>query len=228
MRRLTVLVTLAVMLGAGVGAQQSARKYSAPAVAADEFWVSSVPLGAKVYATDDEAKLRSNETFVGRTPLLLKSRPRFIVLGFDTSDLKKRLSLARDPETGDFLDSTAHSFAMGLRQEGGRWGFTIFHEYRPDYARRKTLVALFQTRGADFDSVAALYPPGDNFRFDDSQLRVVLNEKPYSGFTPAQIDKAIQLLRRGGKVALESGANVVIVEILGANDIDVSKVFGSS
>ena len=119
------------------------------------------------------------------------------------------------------------SLWASVKRAGGG-GITIFHEYRPDYARRKTLVALFQTRGADVERVAALYPPGDNFRFDDSQLRVVLNEKPYSGFTPAQVDRAISLLRRGGKVALESGANVVIVEILGANDIDVSKVFGSS
>jgi hypothetical protein len=223
-----VMLALVAFAAAGAGAQQSTPAYAVPVVAPGEFWVSSVPLGAKVYGADDETDLRSEKNFLGRTPLLLKSKPRFISLGVDSDDIEKRLSLGRHPGNDDFVDWTAESVTSSLRQDGGLWGIFIFLTYRPDYARRKTLIALFQVRDIDFDNVAALYPSGDNFKFDDTHLKAALTQKEYTGLTPAQIDQAVTLLHRGGKAALESSANIVIVEILGVNDIEILKSFGAS
>jgi hypothetical protein len=197
---------------------KSVNKYGIPNLKPNEVWVSSIPLNLKVYVAEQEANIVSDKYFVGRTPLVinLKTSRCFVAcVAEDIADSFAELERGYIFSVQKLMDVTAKS-AIGKMfvDATGKGKFEAILIYEIDYSKAQTLIALFQPRGISFDKLVSLYPAGNNFSFDEATLRQTIAQYNIS---QSEVDEAIKLLHRGGKIAIETKEGIAVIEMFGIN-----------
>src|SRR6266705_5027016 len=172
-------------------------------VTGDEVWVTSIPVGADVYIqpyTPEQVPSHATDPAAahGKTPVRFTLPPGSYWL---------ELALEADVFEGYF--SPPYDDAQ-FEQEGAASEALIFRPFSPGEKRRvlryyrlekqaqqgQTLIALFHPRGTALERVAALYPPGEQYRFAPNELLELLQRVQ----VPRNVqDPFLALLKRGGK-----------------------------
>jgi hypothetical protein len=176
-------------------------RYGIPKLGPGELWVSSVPVGLEVWI-GEYPKGKS----VGRTPLVLRASD---VGSQVTVVLQKSEFDGELPIQFDFVDYTAlttHSTKDALSDTDMSRGLT----YRVDSAKKPIVIALFQPRSDPLSDWARRYPPGSNFRFSENPVRRDLGAR---GVRDEYVRLGVELLHRGGKVALPGSKGWLIAEV---------------
>lgn len=185
-------------------------RYGIPKLRPGQLWITSVPVGAEVYLGPKVA-----DKPIGRTPLLLNARTAGAPV---TVNLPKKSYGGELPNQLDLLDFTAETTHTIVHKDG---------EVVTDLSRavtyriplhKPTLIALFQPRTLELSEWARRYPPGRNFSFREERVRKDLAGR---GVPSVQIDLGIELLRRGGKVALPGRDGWLIAEVQPSGDVTV-------
>jgi hypothetical protein len=185
-------------------------EYGYPKIPAGKVWISSIPAGAEVHpGSNPEGKL------LGRTPLLL-----------DAKDAGKEITITipakfwggKLPDQLDFADFTSKRNHSIVHRDGAvdtdvSRGLT----YAVD-PNEPAIIALFQPRSASLSEWAKRYPPGSNFSFSEEAARKNFAEK---GVPRILVDTGIDLLRRGGKVALPNGVRWVVAQVEPSGEVSV-------
>ncbi len=185
-------------------------RYGFPRLAPGQIWVSSVPVGLEVRVGEN---LGSKP--VGRTPLVLKRQD--VGRSLSVSIGKKQFGgvLPDQKSLIDFTGKSSHSLLKRYETKVDDLGRAITYELPPG---KQTVIALFQSRDWSLSELAPLYPRGSNFRFSEADIRKRLEEK---GVTPEYVRTGIQLLHRGGKVALPGREGWLIAEVSPSGDVEV-------
>ncbi len=184
-----------------------------PGPSEDVLWVSSVPLGAEVYAKPlggRAAAAWKDYKRLGTTPFISKlpaGEYEVVVSVPSALAAKLRPSTKLGEDTNPF--------------EPDGWGKLNFRKsenvvesmtYKivKTAGKPATLIALFQSRGLAFDKVLEGFPPGRNFNFIDKKLEgVLLNKK-----VPRQeIPPILDALHRGGKVVWHGAEKSLMIEL---------------
>ena len=192
------LLLLPLKASPGPPAKRPAPRYGIPRLAPGQLWVSSVPVGLEVHAGDSPMPHK----VLGRTPLVLNARDldRYVTVTIQKKEFGREL-----PNLMGFLDFSARATHSNVWQGENERGAKVEEDrsraitYDVRLPDRPTLIALFQTKEQTPAELDRLYPPGSNFRFSEEALRRRLAKK---GVPADFISSGIQLLHRGGKVAL--------------------------
>jgi hypothetical protein len=164
-------------------------------VAADDVWVTSVPVGADVYVQPyDPEQLPSHATdslaYQGKTPLRFALPP-----GAYFSPPYEDVQFEPDGAASEAL--LFRPFSTGEKRR-------VLRYYRLDKQPQQgqTLIALFYPRGAPLERVLGLYPPEKQYRFIDDELLDILQQ--------AQVPQDVQetfltLMQQGGKAFWSMG-----------------------
>jgi len=201
--------------------RQQTTPFRVPHLTPNQVWVSSLPPGASVYLVEKPHRGSGGDS-VGKTPLVVELDPArpVVVVELDSADFPKSIKLnqsaASRSQGGYFIDSSATYFVWkttkfhpGKGEKRSSWG--VGAEFEIDKKTRDLYVALFQPRDVGIDKVDALYPPGSNFEWsaDDESIRGDLVE---FGVSPKHVGKIAELLRRGGKIAVEDKGVTMTME----------------
>ncbi|MFH1730069.1 MAG: hypothetical protein ABIF82_00280 [Planctomycetota bacterium] len=184
-----------------------------PAPDQDVLWISSVPLGAQVFAKpfDCEAALAWKDYVqIGRTPLMRELGPGKYAIKVHVPD---KLATKLRPATK--LGEDAIPF------ERGTWGEVTFRKGENVIAsvtytlekregKAATLIALFQRKGLTLDEVVESCPEGYSFNFDDKKLTEALL---YQEVPRADIPKVLDALHRGGKMIWHGEKKSLMIEL---------------
>lgn len=193
-----------------VPAKKAGGRFGIPKLAPGQLWVSSVPVGLEVRLGEN---LDSKP--IGRTPLVVEGRN--VGRSLSVTIGKKKYGGALPDQTSliDFSGKTTHSLGKryGARLED--LGRAITYDLQPG---QRTLIALFQSRDSSLSELSRLYPPGSNFRFSDATVKKRLEEK---GVPPESVRVGIQLLHRGGKVALPGLRGWLIAEVTSSGEVEL-------
>jgi hypothetical protein len=191
--------------------QSAAPRYGVPKLRPGQLWISSVPIGLEVYPG---AKTEGKP--VGRTPLILDAKsvgPQVTVV------LRKEKDGAALPDQTDFIDFTSETnHSMWIRDAGVDTDVGRGLTYRVD-PQRQTLIALFQSRSGNLTDWARQYPPGRNFSFGEKAAR---NDLAKRGVPALYVDLAIDLLHRGGKVALPARDGWIVAQVMPSGSVTVA------
>jgi hypothetical protein len=197
-------------------ARAAGARHGIPRLAPGEVWVSSVPVGLEVRAGEDP----NAKKVLGRTPLIVNAREagRFVTVRVEKKEYGGELPSQTD--LADFTAKTTHSTVIQRGPEGtgpASVDFARALTFEIDPVK-KTVIALFQARSQALDSLGRLYPRGTNFQFPDDAARKTLAGK---GVPQAFIGLGIELLHRGGKVALPGRDGWLVAEATAAKRIRV-------
>jgi len=98
----------------------------------------------------------------------------------------------------------------------------IIHTYEIDYAKTSMVIALFQPRDVSYQKLASLFPAARRFQFDDDFLRKQLLDH---GAVIDEIDQALILFHRGGKIALKADTKTIVLWVAGPNAVDIKTLY---
>lgn len=187
-------------------------RYGFPPLRAGQFWVTSVPVGVEVYA-GPAVKGKP----LGRTPLLLTSKQVGTHLTFNIVPSEYGGNLPHQLELIEPSAQNTHSLSISFpdHEEDRSRGIT----YKVDPSKRRTLIALFQSRSGTLSDWARRYPPGVNFRFRDEPVKADLASL---GVPSIYLADAIRLLHRGGKIALPARDGWVAAEVTPSGQVEVT------
>jgi hypothetical protein len=207
-----VVCCIALATIAAAPKKRSPVRYGFPKIPAGKVWVSSIPVGLDVYLS-----AQPQGKSVGRTPLLLDAPKK---AGPVTVSLPKKNYGGDLPEQTEFIDFTSQTTHSVAHRDGDvavdlSRGLT----YRLDPASKRTLIALFQARSVELSDWARRYPPGRNFSFQDGAVRKDLAGR---GVPTVQIDLGIQLLHRGGKIALPGADGWLVAEVQPSGEVTIT------
>jgi hypothetical protein len=182
-----------------------------PRLAPGEVWVSSVPVGLEVRSGENP----NAKKVLGRTPLIVNSREagRFVTVRVEKKEYGGEL-----PSQGDLADITAttsHSMVIRNGNVDEDLARALTFEIEPG---KTTVIALFQGRSQPLDAIGRLYPRGTNFQFPDDAAQKALADK---GVPEAFIGLGIELLHRGGKVALPGRDGWLVAEATASKTVVV-------
>jgi hypothetical protein len=187
-------------------------RYGFPKIPAGKVWISSIPVGLDVYlAPQPQGKP------VGRTPLLLDAPKTAGPVTVSMPKKKYGDDLPEQTDLVDFTSQTTHS--VGHRDGDVAVDLSRGLTYRLDPASKRTLIALFQSRSIGLSDWARRYPPGRNFSFRDDAVRKDLAGR---GVPSVQVDLGIQLLHRGGKIALTGADGWLVAEVQPSGEVTIT------
>jgi hypothetical protein len=227
-------------------------KYGIPKLEPGELWISSVPTGLKVYLLPAEGSvvldsLCSNKNLKGITPVSIKVEPGYYMIGIerlypfiksynpiggDTWETLLGLKKGEYPWYPDKNDIKKEGISIQIKMmsgimfdQGRLVGCTLVKYFtiqkKTDVSSSK-LIALHFLKNTPLDSLNQIYPKGNNFSFSDGPLIEILSSK---GITQQEVNIILQLLHRGGKIALTGkDKNTIVIEIIGENKWDVYEI----
>jgi hypothetical protein len=188
------------------------KSYGIPKLGLGQVWISSIPAGLEVRSGENPDSRPS----LGRTPLLVDARK----LGKSITVILGRKEYGGAlPNQGSFIDfsgKTTHSVQNRVGDKIDDFGRAI--TYAVDPSRKRTLIALFQSRDSSLSEIAHLYPPGTNFRFSRADVEKRLTAR---GVPPEYVRMGIRLLERGGKVGLPGTNGWLIAEVTAPGQVDL-------
>jgi hypothetical protein len=177
----------------------------------DGIWISSTPLGAEVYlALEDAAresdgslslsKILRDEYYQGATPLFVEIPPGKYVVGL-MIPANEELRLVPDD-----------SFSRVVRKKKGGQVIGIGRGYKVMKQRDElaSVIGLFQLRDVPLAEAFLCLPLTTIYQFNDDAMRAILRQH---GVTEALTNVVTQLLHRTGKIVLEVGLDLLLVEI---------------
>ncbi len=188
----------------------------------DRFWVSSVPVGAEVWAKAfdcPEARVWGEYRLLGRTPLTQALRPGKYAVKVVVPD-----ALARDLQPAFRLGEEANPFEhdgwgeVHFRRDGNLIE-SVTYTVMKKAEKPATLIALFQKRGQSFEDVLKGFPEGYNFHFSDKKLTAAL---AYNEVPEASIPGILDALHRGGKVIWHGRKRSFMITILPGGTWDLT------
>jgi hypothetical protein len=176
-------------------------RYGIPKLGPGQLWVSSVPVGLEVWIGDYS---RHRAKPVGRTPLVLRASD----VGSEVTVVLQKSEFGGElPIQYDLTDYTALNTHASW---DGPIDLSRGLTYRVDSAKKPIVIALFQPRSVPFSDWARRYPPGSNFQFSENAVRRDLAAR---GVPNESVRLGVQLLHRGGKVALPGSKGWLIAEV---------------
>ena len=180
-----------------------------PKLAPGQVWISSIPVGLEVRQGDRPMTGK----VLGRTPIVVDTpvRPAHLTVVLPTKEGGGAL-----PSQAELIDFTAHvTHSTQLGKEDLSRAIT----YRFETGSRPTAIALFQSRNASLSDWAKQYPRGINFRFADGDVRKELAAKRVpAGF----VALGIELLHRGGKIALPAANGWIIAQVTPTGRVEIA------
>lgn len=213
-----------------------------PELSPNELWINSIPAGLNVflfkespsvYGVPLETRLSWVENnYLGRTPITTSLTEREFVIGLTISDsLEKELFGGTRRKLCHFGPFTGLGWIKvdaipNLENEGKMWKYYV--ERKKD--KSVILFILFQRWDVPLDSLESNYPKKVYFKFKDDQLKSdLVKQIPNEEFLKLDIEKAIDLLHRGGKVfltpyLLDTKPYGWIIEIIGNNKWVMEKI----
>ena len=215
------------------------KKYGIPKLTSDQLWASSIPTGCSVYLVPKDnfwekdisptgvnikRPIENKEKyFKCKTPCFFTVDPGEYYLGYE-------MEVDTPFQSEDFVDDRRFIVESvkqgGIRRTYDPKGNLIAEIPLPGNLNRKWYIfekkentafehiGLFQLKNASLKETSSLYPMGNNFIFNDE---VVIKKLTNRVATKSDIDKAIELLHRGGKIALKGKIGTIVVEITGNN-----------
>ena len=179
----------------------------------DVFWVSSVPLGAIVYAKSfGGAAERTWKEYVkiGKTPFRCELTPGTYAVKVLVPE---KLALKLRPATK--LGDDANPFECdGWGEKDFRKGENIIASFTYTVVKREgkaaTLIALFQRKGLTLDEAIEGFPEGYGFNFSDKKLtgQLLFHKVPR-----ADIPRILDALHRGGKIIWHGKTRSRLIEL---------------
>jgi hypothetical protein len=179
----------------------------------DVLWVSSVPLGAEVYAKPFDcaaAKLWQTYMRIGKTPMMRELGPgKYAVKVM----VPAKLAATLRPSTK--LGEGSNPF------EHDGWGevhfkpnenviASVVYTVMKREGRAATLISLFQKKGATLDEVLETFPEGHNFQFNEKKVEGALL---YQQVPKADIARILEGLRRGGKIIWHGKTKSLMIDL---------------
>jgi hypothetical protein len=171
-----------------------------PAPDEDVLWVSSVPLGAEVYAKPFDCKAAQvwkDYVRIGKTPLTRELGPgkyavRVLVPARLAAKLRPSTKLGEDTNPFEHDGWGEVTFRKGENVIS-----SVTYTVRKREGKAATLISLFQPKALPLKEVVERFPKGHNFRFAEKKLegRLLYHEIPKE-----DVSLLIEALRRGGKV----------------------------
>jgi hypothetical protein len=193
-----------------------------PAPGQDAFWVSSVPLGAQVWAKAfdcPEARVWGTYKLIGKTPLLRDLRPgkyavKVVVPDKLAGELRPATKLGEDANPFEFDGWGEVDFRQGQNVLE-----SVTYTVNKKADKPATLIALFQKQGLSFEDVLKIFPEGHNFYFSDKKLegRLLYNQVP-----KLDIPGILDALHRGGKVIWHGKARSFMITLLPGGKWDLT------
>ena len=184
----------------------------------DVFWVSSVPLGAEVWATMTEGKEKpvwGAPHRLGVTPLSErippgKYRVKVVIPARLAATLRSSTKLASDLTVNPFeFDGCKRE--DGVQFDSNNLVQSVTYEVNKQPNEAATLIALFQKKDQTLADVIQGYPAGTSFRFSDKKMEgQLLSRKIPKPEIPALLDA----LHRGGKIVWHGADQTLIIELV--------------
>ncbi len=196
-------------------AQESTAKLGIPELSAGQVWISSIPLGLRAYVTvGSEA-----EKFVGTTPVVasVKEGPFKVMVEIPVEQLPVTLPSPLTPDF--FLDESADTVGDSYKQMEGEIRRTLELQYRLEYPKDKTVIALFHPRNMGLADFERFYPDGTNFALEEFE-QLLSDRLGAEDITENNKDIALDRLRRGGIVTLYANGWLTIV-VRGPKSFDI-------
>ena len=179
----------------------------------DVLWISSVPLGADVYAKPFDCKAAlvwRDYVRIGRTPFVRELGPGTYAIKVHVPD-----ELAQTLRPATKLGEDAIAF------ERDGWGEVTFRKnenvvasvtytVEKNEGKAATLIALFQLKDQMLDEVIETFPEGDSFRVDEQAVTKALGHQQVPR---ADIARILSALRRGGKIIWHGETTSLLIEL---------------
>lgn len=212
------------------GRRRAPKSLGIPEMNPDQMWLSSVPLGLKVYlapvavdgsfaqmqkrsmgngwiSTERSHPAVDKAYYRGETPVLLERVPPGHYL---LAVVQKQSPATLDPTlktivlvSSDLSSDWGKKFRAGDLEEPNPVIYLVKKE--PDHP--SSIVVSAVDLDQSIVELRALYPDGQNFVFDEDRLRAELNAHPLlKGIDPKQLDLGVDLLRRGGKATIRNAS----------------------
>jgi len=196
-----------------VGPSKMGRIVPMPAVNQNVLWVSSVPLGAQVFAKPfncPAARVWQTYIRIGETPLLRELGPgtyavKVLVPQKLAGELRPSTKLGED--TNPFEHDGWGEIAF---RQGENVVASVTYTVVKTEGKASTLISLFQRKGASLAEVVAACPKGHNFNFNDKKLAVDLR---YQLVPENDVKLLLEALHRGGKVIWHGPKKSLMVEL---------------
>lgn len=176
----------------------------------DGIWLSSTPPGAEVYLAPakavrrddggpDLSKVLDSRYYVGASPVFVSAPAGDYVVAF-LLPINEELDLAPDydfAEVVQFKDNKPTFIGRG-------------YEITREPGKLVTCIGLFQLANKPVGEAFLWLPPGSVYKFGADSLRTALRKE---GVDTRLIDQVITVLPKSGKVSLDLGTKIFIVEV---------------
>jgi len=174
------------------------------------LWVSSIPLGGKVYVAPQGSleagypgpPIPDESYFIGTTPLEIEMAP-------GEYDVAVKIETAEDREfaaDGAAVTLTVRDGAENIIERGR------IYEIVKEPDEQETVIALFQVADEPYSALLDTMPAGEwLFDFKDE---VLTRELTKQGVPEAEIPTVLEILHRGGKIVLEDTGLTVVIEMM--------------
>ena len=201
-----------------------------PGLKDNEILITTIPLGLKIYLAPDKDSLKStlissnlqiqlshyvidSTNFKGYSPLILKEvKPGKYLLAVEPVkiiDEKLKLSDIDESMKPSALVSSDTYPNMTANDKKGMFGAIVYH-YEKSTSNGERLIILSVPHELPITKMEQFYPSAEKFVFNDVELK---KEIKSSGFSNKEINKAIELLHRGGKIRLNGKDVSLFIEI---------------
>ena len=184
-----------------------------PAPNEDVLWISSVPVGAQVFAKPFEcnaALVWKDDVQIGRTPLMRELGPGKYAITIHVPD---KLATKLRPATklgDDAIPFERDNWGEVTFRKGENVIASVTYTVEKREGKAATLIALFQRKGLTLDEVVEACPEGYSFNFDDKKLTGTLL---YHEVPKADIPKILDALHRGGKIIWHGAKKSLMIEL---------------
>ncbi|TAL68468.1 MAG: hypothetical protein EPN82_10785 [Bacteroidetes bacterium] len=201
-----------------------------PGLKDNELLVTTIPLGLKIFLAPDKDSLKTtiissnlqiqssnylidSNNFKGYSPIILKDiKPGKYLLAVEPVqiiDAQLKLSGIDESMKPSALVSTDIYPSMKPSDKKGMYG-AIVYSYEKSIVKGDRIIILSFPHELPIIKMEQYYPSADKFVFDDVELKKEIKK---SGFSTKEINKAIELLHRGGKIRLNGKDVSLFIEI---------------
>ncbi|MBI5325213.1 MAG: hypothetical protein HZB41_08085 [Ignavibacteriae bacterium] len=202
-----------------------------PGLKDNELMITSIPLGLKVFLAPDIDSLKStlissnlqiqtshylidSTNFKGYTPLVMKDvKPGKYLIGIEPVkiiDEKLKLSDIDESMKPSALISADIYPNITSADKKGMYG-AIIYSLDKDFVNGERIIILSFPHELPISKMEQYYPPKSKFVFDEVELKKEIKK---NGFSNKEINIAIDLLHRGGKIRLNGKGLTLFIEIL--------------
>jgi hypothetical protein len=201
-----------------------------PGLKDNELLITTIPLGLKIYLAPDKDSLKSilissnlqiqsshylidSINLKGHSPIILRDiKPGKYLLAVEpvkVIDDKLKLSDIDESMKPSALVSTDMYPNFSANDKKGMFGAVVY-SFEKSTNKGERIIILSIPHELPIAKMEQFYPSASKFVFDDIELK---REIKSNGFNNKEINKAIELLHRGGKIRLNGKDVSLFIEI---------------